>query len=50
MEINDYALPILGEEAVQQRSADDRLGLRGDQMTSDGYKQSLRSAIDEGPL
>jgi uncharacterized protein with FMN-binding domain len=48
-EINDYALPILGREAVQQQSAAID-SVSGATMTSDGYQQSLQSAIDKAHL
>jgi uncharacterized protein with FMN-binding domain len=48
-EINDYALPILGKEAVQQQSATID-SVSGATMTSDGYQQSLQSAIDKAHL
>jgi len=45
VQINGYALPILGQEAVQQQSASIDT-VSGATVTSDGYLQSLQSAID----
>ena len=48
-EINAYAVPILNEETVTAQSADiDMVG--GATFTSDGYIQSLQSAIDQANL
>ena len=46
VQINGYALPILGQEAVQQQSASIDT-VSGATVTSDGYLQSLQSAIDQ---
>jgi len=48
-QINRYALPILGQEVVQQQSADVDT-VSGATVTSDGYLQSLQSAIDQAHL
>jgi uncharacterized protein with FMN-binding domain len=48
-EINGYALPILSQEAVQQQSASIDT-VSGATVTSDGYTQSLQSAIDQAHL
>jgi uncharacterized protein with FMN-binding domain len=47
--INSYALPILGQEVVQQQSASIDT-ISGATVTSDGYLQSLQSAIDQAHL
>lgn len=47
--INSYALPILDQEAVQQQSASIDT-ISGATVTSDGYLQSLQSAIDQAHL
>ena len=48
-EINAYALPILAQEAVAAQSAQiDHVS--GATVTSDGYVQSLQSAIDQANL
>ena len=47
--INDFALPLLGRQAVQQQSAAID-SVTGATMTSDGYQQSLQSAIDKAHL
>jgi uncharacterized protein with FMN-binding domain len=47
--INNYALPILNQEAVQQQSASIDT-ISGATVTSDGYLQSLQSAIDQAHL
>ena len=49
VQINGYALPILGQEAVQQQSASIDT-VSGATVTSDGYLQSLQSAIDQAHL
>lgn len=49
VEINDYALPLLGKAAVQEQSASIDT-ISGATMTSDGYQQSLQSAIDKAHL
>jgi uncharacterized protein with FMN-binding domain len=48
-EINGYALPILNQEVVQQQSASIDT-VSGATVTSDGYLQSLQSAIDQAHL
>jgi len=47
--INSYALPILDQEVVQQQSASIDT-ISGATVTSDGYLQSLQSAIDQAHL
>ena len=44
--INSYALPILDQEVVQQQSASIDT-ISGATVTTDGYLQSLQSAIDQ---
>lgn len=48
-EINSYAVPILNDEAVQAQSAGIDM-VSGATFTSDGYIQSLQSAIDRAHL
>jgi uncharacterized protein with FMN-binding domain len=48
-QINAYALPVLAEEATQAQSADIDI-VSGATVTSDGYIQSLQSAIDQAHL
>jgi len=48
-EINAFALPILNQEVVQQQSASIDT-VSGATVTSDGYLQSLQSAIDKAHL
>jgi len=48
-QINGYALPILDQEVVQQQSASIDT-VSGATVTSDGYLQSLQSAIDQAHL
>ncbi len=48
-QINAAAIPILGHEAVQQQSADIDM-VSGATVTSEGYRQSLQSAIDQAHL
>jgi uncharacterized protein with FMN-binding domain len=48
-QINGSALPILNQEAVQQQSASIDT-VSGATVTSDGYLQSLQSAIDQAHL
>lgn len=48
-EINGYAVPILNDEAVQAQSADIDM-VSGATYTSEGYLQSLQSAIDQANL
>jgi uncharacterized protein with FMN-binding domain len=47
--INGSALPVLNQEAVQQQSASIDT-VSGATVTSDGYLQSLQSAIDQAHL
>jgi uncharacterized protein with FMN-binding domain len=46
VEINDYALPILNQEAMTAQNAQID-AVSGATFTSDGYVQSLQSAIDK---
>jgi uncharacterized protein with FMN-binding domain len=48
-EINSYAVPILNQEAVDQQSANIDM-VSGATYTSQGYAQSLQSAIDQANL
>jgi uncharacterized protein with FMN-binding domain len=48
-EINGYAVPILNQEAVQAQSGTIDM-VSGATFTSDGYIQSLQSAIDQAHL
>ena len=48
-EINAYALPQLKQETLQAQSADIQT-VSGATVTSDGYVQSLQSAIDQAHL
>ena len=48
-QINGFALPILNQEVVQQQSASIDT-VSGATVTSDGYLQSLQSAIDKAHL
>jgi uncharacterized protein with FMN-binding domain len=48
-QINAYALPVLAKEATQAQSADID-AVSGATVTSDGYIQSLQSAIDQAHL
>jgi uncharacterized protein with FMN-binding domain len=48
-QINAYALPVLAQEATQAQSADIDV-VSGATVTSDGYIQSLQSAIDQAHL
>ena len=48
-QINGFALPVLGQEAVRQQSATIDT-VSGATVTSDGYLQSLQSAIDRAHL
>jgi uncharacterized protein with FMN-binding domain len=48
-QINAYALPVLAQEATQAQSADID-AVSGATVTSDGYIQSLQSAIDQAHL
>jgi uncharacterized protein with FMN-binding domain len=48
-EINSYALPVLNQEVVDRQSA--RIDtVSGATVTSDGYLQSLQSALDQAHL
>jgi uncharacterized protein with FMN-binding domain len=49
VQINEYALPILGQEALQQQSASID-AVSGATVTSDGYARSLQSAIGQAHL
>jgi uncharacterized protein with FMN-binding domain len=48
-QINGYALPLLDQEVVQKQSASIDT-ISGATVTSDGYLQSLQSAIDQAHL
>jgi uncharacterized protein with FMN-binding domain len=48
-QINSYALPILDQEVVQKQSVSIDT-ISGATVTSDGYLQSLQSAIDQAHL
>jgi len=48
-EINSYALPVLHDEVISKQSADIDT-VSGATVTSDGYIQSLQSAIDAAHL
>jgi uncharacterized protein with FMN-binding domain len=48
-QINGYALPVLDREVVQKQSAAIDT-VSGATVTSDGYLQSLQSAIDAAHL
>src|SRR3954468_13932239 len=48
-EINSYAVPVLNQEAVKAQSAQID-AISGATVTSDGYIQSLQSAIDQAHL
>ena len=48
-QINAYALPILAQEATQAQSAQID-AVSGATVTSDGYMQSLQSALDQAHL
>lgn len=48
-QINNYALPILDREVVQKQSVSID-AISGATVTSDGYLQSLQSAIDQAHL
>jgi uncharacterized protein with FMN-binding domain len=48
-QINSYALPVLDQEVVQQQAAAIDT-VSGATVTSDGYLQSLQSAIDQAHL
>lgn len=49
LEINDYALPVLRQETLDAQSATID-AVSGATVTSDGYVQSLQSAIDAAHL
>jgi uncharacterized protein with FMN-binding domain len=49
IEINSYAVPALNQEAVQAGSAQID-AVSGATVTSDGYIQSLQSAVDQAHL
>jgi uncharacterized protein with FMN-binding domain len=49
VEINSRALPILRQETLQKQSADID-AVSGATVTSDGYKESLQSALDAAKL
>jgi uncharacterized protein with FMN-binding domain len=46
IEIGNYALPILRQEALAAQSANVQL-VSGATYTSEGYQQSLQSALDQ---
>ena len=48
-EINGVAVPVLNAEVVQAQSAQVDT-VSGASVTSDGYRQSLQSAIDQANL
>ena len=48
-QINAYALPVLAQEVTQAQSANID-AVSGATVTSDGYIQSLQSAIDQAHL
>ena len=48
-EINSYALPILIQETVDSQDANIDM-VSGATVTSDGYLQSLQSALDQAGL
>ena len=48
-QINGFALPILNQEVVQQQSGSIDT-VSGATVTSDGYLQSLQSAVDQAHL
>ena len=48
-EINDYALPILVQDTLQAQSAKIDM-VSGATVTSDGYVESLQSALDQAGL
>ena len=49
VEINSYALPVLNQEVVDRQSAQIDT-VSGATVTSDGYLQSLQSALDQAHL
>ena len=48
-EINDYALPILVQDTLDQQSAQIDM-ISGATVTSDGYVSSLQSALDQAGI
>jgi len=48
-EINSYALPLLIQETLDAQSANIDM-ISGATVTSDGYVQSLQSALDQANL
>jgi uncharacterized protein with FMN-binding domain len=48
-EINDYALPVLKQATLSAQSANIDM-ISGATVTSEGYAQSLQSAIDQAGL
>ena len=48
-EINDYALPVLVQDTLQAQSAKIDM-VSGATVTSDGYVESLQSALDQAGL
>ena len=48
-EINDYALPVLVQDTLKAQSAKIDM-VSGATVTSDGYVQSLQSALDQAGL
>ena len=48
-EINDYALPVLVQDTIAAQSADIDM-VSGATVTSDGYVESLQSALDQAGL
>jgi uncharacterized protein with FMN-binding domain len=46
LEINNYAVPLLNQEALQAQSAQINM-ISGATYTSQGYLQSLQSALDK---
>jgi uncharacterized protein with FMN-binding domain len=49
VEINNYAVPILNQAVISAQSANFD-GVSGATVTSDGYKQSLQTALDKAHL
>ena len=49
VEINSYAIPVLVQETLDQQSADIDM-VSGATVTSEGYLQSLQSALDQAGL
>ena len=48
-EINDYALPVLVQDTLQAQSAKIDM-VSGATVTSEGYVESLQSALDQAGL